>query len=443
MKKIVKKIIGHSELMLLLKNMSWLSFDRIFRLGVGVFVVGFVARYLGTGNYGNLNYAISYAGLIGVLASLGLDSIVIRDIVRNNKRKDEILGTSFILRILGGFFVFLVSTISIFFIKPGDHTTQLLVIVLSSIYIFSSFDIINFWFQSQIKSKYTVITANTAFVLLSISKILMVVLEAPLIAFAIANAGEIVLAQAGLIIMYRYTGNSFRPWKFNFELAKEMMRDCWPLVIAGLSVTIYMRIDQIMIGQILNYSEVGVYSAAVTISEVWYFIPLAVYQTLYPKIVESKLLDENLYYNRLQKFFSLMVFIAYLAIFPTLLLKEIIVKIIFGHAYLASASILSVHMWAGIFVSLGVARSGWIMTENKTRIALYATFSGAVINILLNIPFIKMFGGMGAAWATLISQGVAAYLSTIFISKKILLMQTRAFFLYGLYKSIKEDIFQR
>jgi PST family polysaccharide transporter len=278
--------------------------------------------------------------------------------------------------------------------------------------------------------------------ILSTAKILLVVLKASLIAFVIANAAEIVLAQLGLIVMFRRTGNSFKHWKFNFLLAKEMLRDSWPLALAFLSSMLYMRIDQVMIGQILNYSEVGVYSAAVSISEVWYFVPMALFQTFYPKIVESKQLDENLYLNRLQKYFSLMVLIAYLAIIPTYFLKDIMVQIIFGNEYLASASILSVHIWAGIFVSMGIARYGWIMTENRTRISLYTCFSGVVVNILLNIPFIKMFGGIGAAWATLISQGIVGYLSTIFISKKIFFMQTRSFFLSGLYSSIKNDILQ-
>jgi PST family polysaccharide transporter len=442
MKSIVKKIIGHSELMRLVKNISWLSFDRIFRLGIGVFVIGFVARYLGTASYGNLNYAISYSGLIGVLATLGLDNIVIRELVKNINKKDDILGTSFALRLIGGFCVCTICIVSIFFVKPEDNLTQMLVIVFSSIYIISSFDIINFWFQSQIKSKFTVISANIAFIILNVAKILMVVSKAPLLAFAIANAGEIVLAQLGLIFMYRRTGNSIKQWKFDMLLAKQMLNDSWPLVLAGLSSMIYMRIDQVMIGHFINYAEVGIYSAAVSISEVWYFVPMAISQTLYPKIVEAKQLHENLYYNRLQMFFNLMVLIAYLAIIPTFFLKEFIVKIIFGTEYLAAASILSIHIWAGIFVSMGIARSGWIMTENKTRISLYATFAGAVANILLNIPLIKMFGGIGAAWATFISQGIAAYFSTICISKKILIMQTRSIFLYGLYKSIKEDILQ-
>jgi polysaccharide transporter, PST family len=439
---IAKRIFGHHELKRLLTNISWLSYDRIFRLGVGVFVIGFIARYLGIGNYGNLNYAISYTGLFGTAANLGLDNVIIREIVKNINKKDEILGTSFVLRLIGGFFVCSICVLSIFFIKPEDNLTQLLVIVLSSIYVISTFDIINIWFQSQIKSKYTVISANFAFIIVSIIKILMVLLKSPLLAFAIANAAEIILAQLGLIIMFRRTGNTFKHWKFNFTLAKEMLHDSWPLVLAFFSSMLYMRIDQVMIGQIVNYSEVGVYSAAVSISEVWYFVPMALFQTFYPKIVESKQLDETLYYNRLQKYFSLMVLIAYLAILPTYLFKNIIVQVIFGKDYLASASILSIHIWAGIFVAVGIARYGWIMAENRTKVSLYTCLIGAVVNILLNIPLIKMFGGIGAAWATLISQGIVGYLSTIFISKKVFLMQTRSFFLKDLYSSIRDDILQ-
>jgi PST family polysaccharide transporter len=390
-----------------------------------------------------LNYALSYAGLFGGLATLGLDYIVVREIVHEIGKKDEIMGTAFVLRLFSGIVVCSVSITSIFFIKPGDNLTQMLVIVISLIYIFSSFEIINFWFQSQIKSKYTVIATNFAFFIFSILKILMVVFKEPLISFAMATTGEIILVQVGLVIIYKRTGNSFTLWKFNFKRAKQILHDCWPLVLAGLSVMIYMRIDQIMIGQMANFSEVGVYSAAVTIAEVWYFIPMAVSQTLYPKIVESKLINETLYYNRLQKYFSLMVFIAYTAIVPIFFLKEFIVDIIFGAQFLASAAILTINIWAGIFVSIGVSRTGWLLTENKTRISMYATLCGAAVNVLLNIPLIKTYGAIGAAFATLISQGIAAYASTFFISKKIFKMQTRALLLYGLLKSFREDLLQR
>ena len=178
------KIEGRHYLQNVISNSGWLFFDNVLRMGVGLFVGVWIARYLGPNQYGQLSYALAFVLLFSSLANLGLDSIAVRNIVRDSSRKDEILGTVFVLKLIGGATAFGVTMVAILLLRPADHLTQWLVGITAAGMIFQAFDTIDYWFQSQVKSKYTVISKNTAFLLISIVKIILIVVKAPLIAFA-------------------------------------------------------------------------------------------------------------------------------------------------------------------------------------------------------------------------------------------------------------------
>ena len=97
----LKKIAG---------NTGWLFADRMIRMGVGVIVWIWIARYLGPDQFGLLNYSIAFVALISPIAVLGLDNLVIRDVVQNPELKEELLGTAYAMRASGGilsFFIYL------------------------------------------------------------------------------------------------------------------------------------------------------------------------------------------------------------------------------------------------------------------------------------------------------------------------------------------------
>lgn len=438
LKSIIAKVIGFGEMKKLIANFSWLTLDRIVRLGINLFIVGWIARYLGRAEYGLMNYAMSLTMLISALASFGTNNIIVRELVSHPEKRDEILGSAFIIRQIGGFLVVVVSAITVLILNSGDSLTQLLVVISSITYVFASLDTVDLYFQARIQSKYAVIANNVVFILLSAVRVFLLLMKAPLIAFVIASTVEVIAAQFGLVIMYHVTGHSIFKWRFNLTIARAMIRDSWPLMLSMVSAFLYLRIGQVMLGKMAMYTELGDYSAAVKISEVWYFVPLVLSSTIYPKLIECKKINEQLYYMRLQEFFSIMALISYAAVFPTFFLKRQIVSIIFGDQYINAGAILSVHIWAGLFVALGYGRNAWCNIENFTRGTFYATLSGAVINVMLNIPLITMYGGMGAAVATMIARIAMGIAATVFMSKKIFMMQMRALYLSGLYRLAKQ-----
>lgn len=419
---------SRSGLRAIIANTGWLFADRILRMGVGLIVGVWVARYLGVEQYGTFNYATAFVALFHPVATLGLDSIVIRSIVGEPEKRAQILGTAFRLKLLGGVAWFLLALGSIFVFRHDDNLTISLVAILASVGIFQSFDTIDLWFQSQVQSKYTVLAKNTAFVIASLLKVFLINIQAPLIAFAWVTLAEVCFGAIGLAIGYKVNGYSVRLWRWSFPLAKTLLKESWPLILAGLSIVIYMKIDLIMLGQMIGNSSVGIYSAAARISEIWYFIPMGIVSSVAPTIYAAKKSSETLYYKRIKQLLRLMVLLSSAIAIPMSFLSGTVIAILFGSGYAEAGPILAIHVWSSLFVFMGVATGPWFIAEGLTMFSLRRTLIGAITNVVLNIFLIPPYAGVGAAIATVISQAFASFFSNVSHSKtrKIFFVQLQS-----------------
>jgi polysaccharide transporter, PST family len=399
------------KLYAVITNTGWLFADRILRMGASLLVGVWVARYLGVERYGIFNYAYAFVALFGSFATLGLDSVVVHRIVRDPSSKEVILGTAFRLRLFGGLLAILLTVISIFLLRPSDTITIALVAILSCAGIFQAFDTIDLWFQSQVQSKYTVVAKNIAFFLVTLLKVLLILTKAPLLAFAWATLAEFILSSVGLAIAYRVSGNSQKLWNWSLPLAKVLFKEGLPLILSGITIMIYMKIDQIMLGEIIGSNAVGIYSAATRISEVWYFIPTAICSSVAPSIYAAKEKSESLYYQRIQQLLRLLNLIALVIALPMTFLSGRVINLLFGNGYTEAGQILSIHIWASLFVFMGVATSSWFVAEGLTHVSFRRSLIGAISNIVLNLILIPKYAGIGAATATVISYALASFLS--------------------------------
>ncbi|NEQ66291.1 MAG: flippase [Symploca sp. SIO1B1] len=395
----------------IIRNIGWLFADRILRLGVGVIVVALIARYLGPDQFGSLNYTIALVALFRIFATLGLERIAIRELVHTPAKKEEILGTVFILRLLGGTFTWLLAIGTIFLIRPDDTLSHYLVAIIAAGTIFEAFDTIDFWFQWQVKSKYTVLAKNTAFILVTGLRITLITIQAPVIFIALAILTETILGAIGLVIAYRFNRQALLAWRPKLARAKSLLQESWPLIIAGVAIMIYLRIDQVMLGQIVGYEAVGIYAVTTRISSIWYFIPVGIVSSVAPSITEAKRTSETLYYSRLQKLLNLMAVLAYAIAIPITFLAKPILVLMFGESYASGGRVLVVLVWTGIFWFLGICKSQiWIINEGRTKYNLIEKSLGAIVNILLNFWLIPLYQETGAAIATLISYAFVDYL---------------------------------
>ncbi|MEP0919587.1 flippase [Leptolyngbya sp. DQ-M1] len=427
------KLEGRYTVQKILGNTGWLLVDRILRMGLALIVGVWVARYLGPEQFGLFNYAIAFSALFSPIATLGLEGLVVRDIVQSPADKDEILGTTFLIRLVGGISAWLLSLGVIYWMRPNDAMIQWLVGITAAGFIFQSFDIIDSWFQSQLQSKYSILAKSAAFIFTVGVRVTLIHVRAPLIAFAWVACFEGILIAIGLIAAYCSRGFSLTSWRGNITRARTLLKNCWALILSGLAIMTYMKIDQVMLNEMMGSEAVGVYSAAVKLSEIWYFVPMALTSSAFPAIVELRSKDIDLYYQRLQSLFNFLVRLAYAIALPVTFLAGWLIMLLFGSDYAASAPILAIHIWAGVFVFLGVAQESWSFAEGFLKLSLQRTLIGAVINVLLNFILIPIYAGVGAAIATVIAYGCAVVV-TNFVdprAKRILALQLKALFLVG------------
>ncbi|WP_251979421.1 flippase [Salinibacter ruber] len=411
-------LVDRATLRALFENAGWLMGERVVKMAISFFVGVWVVRYLGPEQYGVYRYAISLVGLFTAVTTLGLDRIVIRNLSSSEWSGGEVMGTAFVLRIGGGI-VTMLAVAAITFSSNDKWITQLAVLIVSGRLLFVSLDIYKLWFKSEIKSKYTVWVRSGVKFAYSGLQVLFILLGLSVISFVTLYLIQAGLKVFGAFIMYKYVSkNGTTGWEFDFELAQVMMEDAWPLIFSGISVAVYMKVDQVMLGRLVGEKSVGVYATAVKISEMWYFIPTAIAGTVFPKIISSKEnVSEKLYYKRMQALYDLVSLLSYSIIVPVVLSAEPLIGFLFGVEYVGSAEILKVHMWAFLFVSLGATQGRWLVAENFTRFAMVAAILGASVNVGLNIILIPSYGGAGAAWATLISQAASTYVAYFFYKR--------------------------
>lgn len=404
-----QSIDGRQQLQQAIGNTGWLMFEKILRMAVGLFVNVWIARYLGPDEFGLLSYALAFAGLFVPLVTLGLDEIVVRNLVRDPACRDETLGTAFLVKFIGGIAAFAIATTAAVMLRPTDTLSHWLVGIIAAGSLFQSLNIIDIWFTSQVQTKYAVLARNIAFTISTLIRIALILTMAPLPAFAFVVTFEAAVGAAGLVVVYRLKGDSFRKWHATFATAKNLLRDSLPLLLSFVSIGIYQRIDQVMLQEISGSAEVGIYAVAVRLSEVWIFIPNAIYWSVYPSIVKAKQVSNELFYERLQKFYNLVVLLSYAIAIPMTLCSQWLVDTLFGGEYTRAGLMATWLIWAHLFTSLELARCAFLASMNLYKIYFISTFSGCILNILLCYFLIPRYGGMGAVVASIFAYWFAGH----------------------------------
>ncbi|MEG4806805.1 flippase [Microcoleus sp. F8-D3] len=386
-----------------LSNIAWLFTDQILQMGLGLFVGLWVARYLGPTEFGLLNYAIAFVSLFSSVATMGLGTLVVRNIARDPECKNETLGTAFGLQFTGGCITLVLTVTVIALLKPNDTLTRWLVGIIAAGTIFNAFEAINFWFQSQIQSKYTVLAKNSVCFLVAAVRIGLVTIKAPLLAFAWVRLGEVALVGIAYVYFYQLTGNKIKDWHFSWKRCKELLSESWPIILSGLAVYVYSKTDQIMLGAMNQNAQLGYYAAAVKISEICDFLPMIISSSIFPKLANLRKTNYEEYLNKFQIYSDIMIFLWLAVAIPISLLSPWIVNLLYGEKYAKSAGVLAIYVWAQFGSNFGVARSTYLNIEGQLRYGLYLTVIGSIFNVGLNFFLIPKYGAFGATLATLIT----------------------------------------
>lgn len=399
----------------IVKNSSWMAAEQAIRMAGGLFVGISIARHLGPSKYGALSFALALSSMIGIFASLGLTRTIVRELTLHGHEDvfaRRILASTLAWRLIFSFLCYSTTVaISVIF-GQGD---PILVSIVATTVAFSSFDVIDLYFQSKTASHLSVIARSLNFFIFIVIKVGLLINNGTLIDFAIVTTLEAIGSASSLWLTNRSYGLNISLEDIDLTYGWRLISYSWPELFAGFACLIFMRIDQIMIGNLLGDKAVGQYAIASRLAEAWYFIPGALVASSFPAIIRQRAIDKKLYMKRIQQLMVTLVGISYIAAIVVMLLAPLGIGLLFGPIYSDSVPILVILVWSGLFVSLGTASGSWIMAEGKPMLNLTRNMMGATSNIAFNFYLIPRLGTSGAAVGTLLSLSLA-YLFSDFIN---------------------------
>ena len=399
-------------------NTLWLFISKILSLFSTVFVGAWVARYLGAENFGLLMYSNNLVALFIPIAMIGLNDIVIKELLvsDNPKKIDTILGTAFGLKFIFGFISVLL-ILGLLFLNNDVFEVKVLIAIFSSYLLLQSLEVFDFYFQSQVKSRFVVYSRIIAVSISSIVKIILINLNYNIAFFAIAIVLELIITHFVTFLYFKKTEISFLLEKFDKEYAKSLLKKSWPLLLSGLMYVFYIKIDQIMVKEILGAHSAGLYAVAINLSEVWYFIPNIIAASFFPAILMYKTKSKNIYYKRITNLYSLLFWVAILiAVFITLF-GSTIINYLYGGVFLEANSILNIYIWSNVFFFFTTISSKWLVAEGFYLHSFYRNIVGAIINVVLNFILLEKIGVIGAAISTLISYSFVGLFYDLFFKE--------------------------
>ena len=403
-------------------NTGWIVSARMVAYVVSFLTMAIVARYLGPENFGKLSYAQTFVSLFSVFASLGIDQILLRDLVAQPEKEYELLGTAFIAKLAFGGLTLAVTIISSLIINDDLILTWLIGIIALA-FVIQPFGVISQVFTAQVKSKYLAYATIVIAFLIPLCKLLVVYFNNGILFFAgVITLEALIYVLVYIYVYHYYFKRTLWQWQFSYQRLLRLLRDAWPLVLATFSSYIYARIDQVMVQHYIDSTAVGFYDIAVRLTDLLGFAPGVIVGSLFPAIVSARARDAAEYKKRFTALIWLMILLTTISAGIMFLIAPLIVSLMFGPAFTPAVALVRIYAWS-MTGSLGIVlMQQYFIAEHRSQLFLLFSVTGAIVNIGLNTWFIPYFGMTGAAYATLIT--LTTMLGLFFITRKWLFRLT-------------------
>lgn len=405
----IKKIFSNR----LVSNFSWIVIANIFQMIVSLVVGMFSARYLGPSNYGIINYVASFVAFFTPIATLGMEGVLIREFTSRKKTEGTVIGTALIMGLVASAF----SSVSIIcLVGVLKHWDSLLVVIAflqSLTLLFKAFNVIDYWYQSQLLSKYPAIIKCIGYFSMSLYKVVLIVTGKSVVWFSFALGVDTLLIAVLLFILYKKSNGA--RLIFDIGECKSILTQSLPFIVSGMVGVVYTQMDKIMIEQLLDDSmQTGLYSAAMNVCTIWAFVPQAIITSGRPKVMELKQQNNPTYLLRLKQLYSIVIWTCIAFSAGITIFNRLIIFILYGKDYMDATNTLVILIWYSVFAMIGTARSIWVICENKNKYVWRYLIFGSITNIVLNTALIPVMGINGAAIATLASQIMSAIIAPTF-----------------------------
>ncbi len=394
-----------------LANTGWMVGERVFQMAISLVIGMITARYLGPANYGLINYTASFISMFFTICTLGLEGVIIKQFVDHPEQEGVSLWTGIVMRCISSTLSMLSITIIVWLLNPKDYLTLVVAVIQSIALFFRSFELIDYWYQSRLQSKYVTIIKTTAYILVSVYKVILLVLKKDIRWFAFSNTLDMIIIAILLVCSYFKNGGS--GFHVSVSIGRSLIKQSYHFILSGLMVTVYGQLDKILIGKMIDNTSVGLYSVAITICGLWTFIPQAIINSARPIIMQAKKLNEEKYIRRLKQLYAAIIWIGIAFSTTVTILSKYIILFLYGKDYLGATASLMIVVWSASFSLVGSARGIWILCENKNQYVKKYLFWGMVCNLLLNFTLIPLIGIEGSAIATLVTQIVTCLIAPL------------------------------
>lgn len=429
---LINKIIGKLNLSptkeKVVRNVVWAVTGKVVTLLGGLLVGIVVARYLGPEQYGLMSYVMSYVALFQVLASFGMDNIEIREESKSPEERDKIIGTAFTLKI-GFALITMMLVAGTAWIFEANSFTKWMIILYSFSMIANSFGVIRNYFTSLVWNEYIVKTEITRTLVGAGIKVGLLLLHAPLVWFIATVLFDTMLIAGGYLVSYRSKIDSVKKWTFDKELAKYLVKQSFPLLLSGAAIVVYTKIDQIMLGNMIDKSSVGYYTVAGKFVEICLFIPTILCQTITPILIKTYQNSRKDYTEKTTLFMNITVWGTIIMCLLIFIVARPLIRYTFGMTFVSASTILQVMIFKVVGYAHAQVTGTMIIIEKKQKLVVLRNIIGCIIVIGLNLIFIPKYGVIGAAISSVITAFCTGVFSHLVIPpyRTLFPMQIRSF----------------
>ena len=422
----------------IVKNAGLLFVSQVISRLLAFFYVMYTARYLGAKGFGILSFALAFTGIFGVLADLGLGQLTIREVARNKSLAGKYITNISVIKVILATITFGLIVLVINLLGYPEQTIKVVYIIALSV-IFSAFTgMFNSVFQAFEKMEYVSLGRILNSVLIFIGVFFAIEHSFGVVGFSslYLMANIIVLCYSLVVFQWGFGSKVFtasnKLLEIDWSFWKQIIKKALPFGLSAIFVTIYFRIDSVMLSLLKSNEAVGWYSAAYKIVDVFTsFVPGVIYAVAYP-IYSRHFKSKDLKYIYIRSFKVSLILGFFISVSITLFANKII-AVLYGAQYIKSISALKILIWAFFIICISTVTSGLLNSIDKQNIVTIGTGIGAVLNIVLNFILIPKYNLNGAALATVFTElfGFSLYFyfvvkfvkvkfSNIFLWRKIL-----------------------
>ncbi len=385
-----------------LKNASWIVGCKIVQ-SIITFLIGMLtARYLGPSNYGLISYASSVVAFALPIMQLGFNSTLVQEFIEKPEKEGKVLGTCLTLNVLAAIASIIGVTSFAYVANPDEKETIVVCFLYSLTLLFQAIEMTQYWFQAKLLSKYPSIVSLVAYVVVAVYKVYILATQKDIRWFAVSHVIEVLVIAILLIVLFKKL--SGQKLSFSFSLGKQMFSRSKYYIVSGIMVVIFQQTDRIMLKIMLDEAQTGYYSAAITCIGITSFVFAAIIDSARPSILESKTTSQERFEKKTVVLFSVITALSLAQSVAMTLLAKPIIFIIYGEEYLPAVSVLSCAVWFVTFGYYGMVRNIWILAEEKQKYLWIINLCGATMNVIGNLILIPLFGAVGAAIASVITQ---------------------------------------